>query len=92
MGENVVRSTAMLTVQTFSPLPCIRGYMSQGTYGRLVGWSLVLLLAWPILVWAATPDAFDAVHYQVDVTYDAAAHTRSGQASRSTRLHPIRRP
>ena len=55
--------------------------MSQGIYGRLVGWSLVLLLAWPLLVWAATPDAFEAVHYHVDVTYDAAAHTLQGSIS-----------
>src|ERR671924_358405 len=71
----------MLTVPTFSPLPRIRGDMSQGTYGRLVGWSLVLLLVWPLLVWAATPDAFDAVHYNVDVTYDAATHTLQGSVS-----------
>ena len=74
MCENVVRSTAMLTVQTFSPLLCIRGYMSQGTYSRPVAWSLVLLLAWPLLVWAASPDAFEAVHYRVDVAYDATTH------------------
>jgi hypothetical protein len=55
--------------------------MSQGTYGRLVGWSLVLLLAWPLLVWAATPDAWDAVHYHVDVTYEAATHTLHGVVS-----------
>ena len=55
--------------------------MSQGTYGRPMGWSLVLLLAWPLLVWAATPDTFEAVHYQVDVTYDAAAHTLQGVVS-----------
>jgi len=46
-----------------------------------MGWSLVLLLAWPLLVWAATPDTFEAVHYQVDVTYDAAAHTLQGVVS-----------
>src|SRR5262245_5442602 len=71
----------MLTVQTFSPLPRSRGHISQGTYGRPLGWSLVLLLAWPFLVGAATPDAFEAVHYQADVTYDAAAHTLQGSLS-----------
>jgi hypothetical protein len=55
--------------------------MPQGTYGRLVRWSLVLLLAWPLHVWAVTPDAFDAVHYHVDVTYDAATHTLRGHLS-----------
>ena len=55
--------------------------MSQGTYVRLVRWSLVLLLAWPILVRAATPDAFEAVHYHIDVTYDAPTHTLQGMAA-----------
>ena len=55
--------------------------MSQEIYGRLMMWSLVLLLAWPLLVWAATPDAFDAVHYHVDVTYDTATHTLQGVVS-----------
>ena len=55
--------------------------MSQAISGRLMRWSLVLLLAWLPLVWAATPDAFDAVHYQVDVTYDAASHTLRGVVS-----------
>src|SRR5437773_12045161 len=68
-------------LDTFSALPCIRGHMSQGTYGRLMRWSLVLLLAWPLLAWAATPDALDAVHYHVDVTYDAATHTLHGSIS-----------
>ena len=127
MGANIVRSTSMTTVQTFSALPCIRGYMSQGTYGyccltyfkvlgvlflgkvscaflpskkacrmpkfrhsgvgqqypyvRLMKWSLVLLLAWPILMLAATPDAFEAVHYHIDVTYDVTTHTLQGMAS-----------
>src|SRR5947209_10448792 len=71
----------MLTVQILSPLPRIRGDMSQATYSRPVGWSLVLLLAWPLLVWAATPDAFDAVHYRVDVAYDATTHTLQGSIS-----------
>src|SRR5215217_3160267 len=71
----------MSTVPTSSSLPRIRGDMSQGTYGRLMGWSLVLLLAWPLLVWAATPDALDAVHYHVDVTYDATTHTLHGSLS-----------
>src|SRR5439155_19101075 len=55
--------------------------MSQATYSRPVGWSLVLLLAWPLLVWAATPDAFEAVHYRVDVAYDATTHTLQGSLS-----------
>jgi hypothetical protein len=55
--------------------------MSQGTYGRLVRWSLALLLAWPLCVWAASPDAFDGLHYHVDVTYDAATHTLQGSIS-----------
>jgi Peptidase family M1 domain/Omp85 superfamily domain len=71
----------MSTVPTFSPLPRIRGDMSQETYGRPVRWSLVLLLAWPLLAWAATPDAFDTVHYHIDVTYDAATHTLQGMVS-----------
>jgi hypothetical protein len=32
-------------------------------------------------VWAVPPDAFDAVHYHVDVTYDAATHTLQGHLS-----------
>ena len=66
--------------------------MSQGTYGRLVGWSLALLLAWPLLVWATTPDAWDAVQYQLDVTYDAATHTLQGVLSCTARWrgdHPL---
>src|SRR4029450_458402 len=55
--------------------------MSQEIYGRLMRWSCVLLLAWPLLTWAATPDAFDAVHYHVDVTYDTATHTLRGIVS-----------
>jgi hypothetical protein len=55
--------------------------MSRRTYGRPASWSLVLLLAWPLLVWATTPDAFEAVHYHVDVTYDATAHTLQGIAT-----------
>ena len=62
-------------------LAVYRGHMSQGTYGRLVGWSLMLLLACPRLVWAATPDTFDAVHYHLDITYDAATHTLKGSVS-----------
>src|SRR6187200_137993 len=58
-----------------------RGHMSQGIYGRPAGWSLVLLFAWPLLVWAATPDALDAVHYHVDVTYDATTRTLHGSLS-----------
>src|SRR5215510_4758365 len=55
--------------------------MSQEIYGRLMRWGFVLLLAWPLLAWAATPDAFDAVHYHVDVTYDTATHTLRGIVS-----------
>jgi len=55
--------------------------MSQELSGRLVRWSLVLLLAWPLLGWAATSDTFDAVHYHIDVTYDAATHTLRGMVS-----------
>jgi len=46
-----------------------------------MGWGLAFLLTWPLLVWAATPTAFDAVHYDLDVHYDAAAHTLQGIAS-----------
>src|SRR5215510_14438758 len=59
----------------------IRVHMSQEIYGRLMRWSFVLLLAWPLLAWAATPDAFDAVRYHVDVTYDTATHTLRGIVS-----------
>src|SRR5215475_9445243 len=59
----------------------IRSHMSQTIYGRLMRWSLGLLLAWPLLVRAAAPDAFDAVHYHIDVTYDAATHTLQGVVS-----------
>src|SRR5262245_781193 len=58
--------------------------MSQGTYGCLVGWSLALLLAWPCLVWAVSPDAFDAVQYRLDVTYDSATHTLQGSVACTT--------
>jgi hypothetical protein len=46
-----------------------------------MGWGLAFLLTWPLLVWAATPTAFDAVHYDLDVHYDAATHTLQGIAS-----------
>ena len=47
----------------------------------MVGWGIALLLTWPLLVWAATPEAFEAVHYDLDVAYDAATHTLQGVVS-----------
>src|SRR5262249_44408452 len=47
----------------------------------IVGWSVVLFLPWPQLVWAVPPMAFDAVHYNLDVTYDVPTHTLHGVVS-----------
>ena len=59
----------------------IRVSGSRGTYGRLMRWGIVLLLLWPVLAWAAPAAAFDAVHYDLAVTYDAASHTLQGIAT-----------
>lgn len=42
---------------------------------------MLLWLLWPCLVQAAPPEAFEHVHYALDVTYDAAAHTLQGQVT-----------
>lgn len=44
-------------------------------------WSSTLLLLWPLLARAAPPGAFEAVHYDLVVTYDAARHTLQGIAT-----------
>jgi hypothetical protein len=47
-------------------------------------WGLVwltLLLTSPLPGWTATQEAFQAVHYRLEVTYDAAAHTIQGQTA-----------
>ena len=59
----------------------VRVNMSQGLYSRMVEWSIALLLVWPLCVGAALPEAFDAVHYDIDVTYDVARHIIEGVAS-----------
>ena len=59
----------------------IRVSVFWGPYSRLIEWSIALLLIWPWLVWAAPPEGFDAVHYDLTVTYDAASHTLQGVAS-----------
>lgn len=59
----------------------VRINMSRGLYSRMLEWSIALLLAWPLCAWAALPEAFDAVHYDLDVTYDVATHTIKGVAS-----------
>src|SRR5215471_12639192 len=48
---------------------------------HILGWGIVLLLTRPLLVWAAPPLAFEAVHYNLDVTYDAPTHTLQGVVS-----------
>src|SRR5947209_19725038 len=46
-----------------------------------MGWGVALLLTCPLLIWAATPAAFEAVHYDLDVAYDAPTHTLQGVVS-----------
>ena len=57
--------------------------MSQRLYSRMVEWSIALLLAWPLCVWAALPEAFEAVHYDLDVTYDDPVRPVEGNYART---------
>jgi Peptidase family M1 domain/Omp85 superfamily domain len=63
-------------------LPLVCAYHRRG---HIVWcWAMVWLaglLVWPMAGRAATPEAFQEVHYQLEVTYDATARTIQGQVT-----------
>jgi hypothetical protein len=56
----------------------------QYGWQRIWRWEVIwlaLLLALPISGWATTQEAFQAVRYRLEVTYDATARTIQGHTS-----------
>jgi len=52
-----------------------------------MGWGVALLLTWPLLTWATMPEAFEAVHYDLEVAYDATTHTLQGVVTCTATWH-----
>ncbi len=57
------------------------------SYGRMVTLGLALFLVWPGLVLATTPEAFEAVHYDLEMTYEGRSPTLQGRVTLTATWH-----